>query len=273
MAVEELYAGLDAVKRPLLASRTVAVLDVLGFKGLIESAPLPSLAQRYEAALEGSTHFLEAGDDSNEPLELRRAVVCDRFVFSDTIILVSIDDGEAAAEDVLFCAWRTCQFFIGAGMPLRGAVAFGEMHADRSRQVFLGKALTRAHALEQRQQWIGAAIDPSLVAEFPNLFPDDAENYMTGVVPPYKVPMKDGLHESLRTINWRAQFVVEKGIRSLFRVSDDASVSAKVANTLAYAGEMRTRGYAFRRPYFHRMAPLVITDSPRPEAVTHGDEL
>jgi len=272
MDLEEIFGGLDEIPTIDLTSRTVATLDVLGFKHMIDSVQLPVLARRYKAALAGATRFLAAGEDLEEPEELRRAVVCDRFVFSDTVILVSTDETQDAAEDVLFCSWRMSQFFVGAGLPLRGAVAFGEMYSDRTAQVFLGKALTAAHALEQRQQWIGIAVDNSLVRKYGDLFPDDAQNYMTGIVPPYSVPMKDGTSEVLRTINWRAQLAVDKGIRALLPESTDPSSKEKIANTLAYAAEMRRRGYDLRRPYFHRIAPVVITETPGPESVRHGDE-
>lgn len=88
--------------------------------------------------------LLSAGDDPAEPEPLRRAVECLRFVFSDTVILVSTDDTEDAAEDVLFCAWRMSQFSIAGGLPLRGGV------------------------------------DESVVQQFPRLFPEDPKDYATG---------------------------------------------------------------------------------------------
>jgi len=263
--------------KPDPSLRTVAILDVLGFRRMVETLPLDQLAWRYEQSLHGVREFLREGHNEAEDLEFRREVRCDRYIFSDTVVLISTDENEGAALDVLLCAWRLSQWFISVGLPLRGGVSFGELYTSPVGQVFLGKALTSAHQLEQQQQWIGTAIDPSVVNQFPNLFQGKPDDLLSGLLPAYDVPMKDGTTVLLHTVNWRAQFVALKGVKSLLPEASDKSSADKIAHTLAYAKEMRGRGFAFRRPYPHRLAPVVVgqTDPPPPGTtvdLAHGDE-
>ena len=239
---------------------------------MVENEDLRALAHRYEISFKGMQAFLAPGDDLNEPEEFRHAIVCQRFVFSDTVILISTDDQERAAFNVLLHAWRLSQWFISVGLPLRGGVAFGELYANPREQVFLGRALTAAHALEQAQKWIGTSISPGVVERFPALFPSDPSDLVSGLFPLYDVPTKTG-PQRMRTINWRAQFVAAKGIQSLLPKPTDAESATKIANTLSYAKEMRQRGYALRVPCPHLMAPVVIGDEVPPNGVlVHGDE-
>jgi hypothetical protein len=51
----------------------------------------------------------------------------------------------------------------------------------------------------------------------------------------YAAPLKNGQTYLTNTINWRYNYIVQKGTRSLFANSNDAGVQLKIANTLTYA--------------------------------------
>lgn len=223
-------------------NRTVAFLDVLGFRHAVMKTPLSELAATYERriaeaeALLHPVHY-KSGEPSLFPGHPAKTPLCQQFIFSDSIILVSIDDKEISALKLLVQAWRLSQAFLAFKMPLRGGIAFGELYSNPLKNICLGRALTAAYELERKQAWIGAAIDRTVEVAFPQILPEEGASLglLDDIFLRYKVPMKDGTYENYRTLNWRFNLVVEKGTRSLFVENGAADVMQKIANTLDYA--------------------------------------
>lgn len=222
--------------------RTVAFLDILGFRYAVLTTPLPELADKYEQRIVEADGMnrqmsLGSGTPSLFPSHPPNAPWCQKFVFSDTIILVSLDDSAVSALKLLVYAWRLSQSFIAFQMPLRGGIAFGELYSNPLRNICLGRALTTAYDLERSQAWIGVAIHSSVEEAFPEFFSLENENYgvLNDIFLRYPVPVKSGTSEYLRTLNWRFNLVVEKGTRSLFASDGPPDVMQKVVNTLKYA--------------------------------------
>lgn len=72
-----------------------------------------------------------------------------------------------------FC--DTCNTFIcevlDLGLPIRGGIAVGDLHMEKSTSTFLGKALVEAVEVEKSQDWIGASFGPSFaVAPYNEFF-------------------------------------------------------------------------------------------------------
>lgn len=226
----------------VIPRRTVAFLDILGFRQAVLTTPLSELADKYErriAEADGMNHSesLVSGTPSLFPNHPPNAPWCQRFVFSDSIILVSVDDKAVSALKLLVYAWRLSQAFIAFQMPLRGGITFGELYSDPLRNICLGRALTTAYDLERSQAWVGVAIHSSVEEAFPELLLPDNENHglLDDIFLRYPVPMKDGTSQNLSTLNWRFNLVVEKGTRSLFASDGPSGVMQKVTNALKYA--------------------------------------
>ncbi|MDO8465744.1 MAG: hypothetical protein Q7S46_10925 [Gallionella sp.] len=249
----------------IIPQRTVAFFDILGFRQAVLTTPLSELAAKYErriAEADAMNHpeNLVSGTPSLFPNHSPNAPWCQRFVFSDSIILVSIDDSAVSALKLLVYAWRLSQSFIAFQMPLRGGIAFGELYSNPLRNICLGHALTTAYDLEQSQAWVGAAIHSSVEEAFPEILSPDNEYHglLDDIFLRYPVPMKPvpiigiisriwaalmrypvpeqcDASKRLRTLNWRFNLVVEKGTRSLFASDGSYDVMQKVANTLKYA--------------------------------------
>lgn len=222
--------------------RTVAFLDILGFRQAVMNTPLSELADKYErriAEADGMLHpsGQESGESSLFPDHPPHTLWCQQFIFSDSIILVSTDDQATSALKLLIHTWRLSQAFIAFKMPLRGGIAFGDLYSNPLRNICLGRALTAAYDLERSQAWIGVAIDQTVENAFPEIF--STENTSRGLLDDiflrYQVPMKDGTSQDFRTLNWRFNLIVEKGTRSLFVESGPPDVMQKVANALKYA--------------------------------------
>lgn len=200
--------------------------------------PLSELADQYERRIAEAEHMNYAsGKPTLFPEHPPNVPWCQRFIFSDSIILVSIDDQAISALKLLIYAWRLSQSFMAFKMPIRGGIAFGELYSNPQQNICLGSALTTAYDLERIQAWIGTAIHSSVVEAFPEILAVNHENrgLLDDIFLSYSVPMKDGSSQYLRTLNWRFNLIVEKGTQSLFVSDGPQDVMQKVANTLKYA--------------------------------------
>jgi hypothetical protein len=228
--------------KPTSSRRTVAFLDILGFRQAIMNTPLSDLAGNYERRIAEAEAMLhptgqKSGEPSLFPEHPVQTPLCQQFIFSDSIILVSIDDQAISTLKLLVHAWRLSQAFIAFKMPLRGGIAFGELYSNPLRNICLGRALTEAYELERSQDWIGVAIDQTVEDAFPEIFSAESTKLelLNDVFLRYKVPIKNGAFKDSRTLNWRFNLIVEKGTRSLFVESGPPDVMQKVDNSLKYA--------------------------------------
>ena len=230
--------------------RTVAFLDILGFRAKLLNTPLLELAHDYERRILESRSLNRPFDPTGQTPTLFRdhpynAPWCTQYVFSDSIILVSHEEDIMSCMKLLVYAWRLSQHFMASGTPLRGGVAYGELYQNPSLNVFVGKALAKAYELEGCQNWIGVALDTSVVEKFPEVFEvidKDVYPVLNDLLFEYAVPLKDGTTKQMKTLNWRWNLVVENGTRSLFSDSDDPKVVEKVNNTLRYVQTFVQRG-------------------------------
>jgi len=224
-----------------IGNYTVAFLDILGFKEAIDHVPLKDLANRYEYVVVQIGDFLnrpfpnEPQDISFFPNHQPGQEWCKRHIFSDSIILFSLDGTSDSCLKLLLYAWKFTQILLGARVPIRGGITYGEMYVSEEQQVFLGKALTKAYLLEKDQYWIGTAIDDSVFTAFPALDKEMKNSLLQDIFLEYDVPMKDDATRKMRTLNWCYNLRVKEGIRSLFPLSKDQEIRAKQENTLKYA--------------------------------------
>ncbi len=229
----------DPVKRAL------AFIDILGFRDLVMSTSLDDLAPKYERVLdtvEAFNHPLGLGDGKAKlfPEATSGESWCLKYIFSDPLILIALDDTENSCLKLLVYAWRLSQVLLSMGMPLRGGVVHGELYVDTAKSIVLGKALTQAYDLEKQQQWIGVALDQSIWNRYPRLHEsiENPQNVLNAVFPEYDVPFKSGELRKLRTLNWRFNLVAKKGTRTMFSNASDSSAAEKIENTLKYAKQI-----------------------------------
>lgn len=265
-------------------NRTVAFLDILGFRAMVEAEPLETLGERFSKIIGDTLPAINRkfGEFTGEPTFFPDVPVgeewCIAHAFSDSIILVATNDSERGCLALLIYALRATQALIALGLPVRGGVAHGELYINRRKSVFVGKALIHAYDLEQSQNWIGVALDPSVSKAFPSLFAEAGPfaQVRRCLFPPYEVPMKSGAIRMLHTLNWRWNLVVTRGTRSLFHHQRDSSARTKSDAALAYARHIRKAGLAYPGddvPVPIEARPLYIADGPPTQKPPrHGDE-
>lgn len=163
------------VEQSRIENRIVSFIDILGFHELVNTTPLEELAKKYD-------YMISATDAMNRPFRTQAQTPtlfpyqsqneswCQRYIFSDTIILISNGNDSISCLKLLVYAWRFLQALLAMRLPARGAVVYGELYENARTNIVLGRALTGAYELEQKQQWIGIAIDKSVEEAFPDIF-------------------------------------------------------------------------------------------------------
>lgn len=86
-------------------------------------------------------------------------------IFSDTILLWTKDEEPESLDALLeVCNLLMCVTLQRDVMPLafRIGVAFGEVWIDQASSIYMGPGIVRAYLCEQKQDWMGGAVDLSV---------------------------------------------------------------------------------------------------------------
>ncbi|KQU22389.1 hypothetical protein ASG61_23070 [Bacillus sp. Leaf75] len=263
-----------------VSKRAVAFLDILGFKNMLLTTPLDELSAKYENLAE-IANLMNRPLSSNSqetpslfPNHLPNQRWCYKNIFSDSIILVSEDESEESVTKLLIYCWKLMQAAISLKMPFRGGIAYDDFYINEESNIFLGKALTDAYALETKQQWIGVSIDDGLINAFPNL--SDAfkrEGSLVSLLfPRYLVPYKNGEKVEHHVLNWRINFVSKEGTKALLGSSSNADAQQKIDNTLEFAKSVvqSEKVYLNDEAVPVELRAFYVGDTPPP--FPHGDE-
>lgn len=137
--------------------RWVAYLDLLGTSKLIESKHWIQVFSVYAASLE--QFRLEAFDEH----------LIDRFSFSDSFILYTVDHSAISYRAIDAFVRRFIVSLIRLGIPIRGAMSCGNFYADSENNLFFGQALLEAHRIGESQDWVGFVLCESAIAQLDHL--------------------------------------------------------------------------------------------------------
>ncbi len=182
--------------------------DVLGFAERVDELGLAEILRLYEDLLEmvraragGRVVMAARPVDQHTMVPVMGWLDLESTYFSDTILLWTKYDDLRFQVSVDIVLDFFCDCFKN-GLPLRGAIAFGDAVMDRQRGIFLGHPIIEAARAESSQRWCGCGFGPSL-DDFPRLGP--ADRFM-----PYSDHAKPGREDYLRELvldwprRWRA---------------------------------------------------------------------
>lgn len=268
-----------------MSNRTVAFLDILGFRQLIESKSAEEIGNRFAKvvgqlvpALNRKLPNERGGHPTFFPDWNPDRPWCIYHSFSDSIILISDDESEESSLALLIYSLRVTQIMLGSKLPVRGAIVHGEMFIDEGQSMFLGKALTRAYELENQQNWIGVLIDDTVESAFPGILTGDqpVTGLRSALFPRYEVPMKTGKVREYHTLNWRWNLIVDDGTKSMFNDDGTWAAKAKIDEALRYAQFIRKSQLAYVAD--QNIVPLEVRTlvfakgPPGDKYPPHGDE-
>jgi hypothetical protein len=242
--------------------------------------PLVELASQYEKAIASvDATNQRLAYPANRPALLANHAVgqpwAHRHIFSDSIILVALDETDDSCLKLMLYARHLVQALLGSRLAVRGAVSAGELHYNPAGNAVLGKALTEAYEIEQDQDWVGVAISDTVWEAYPELAravanPEGALNYY---FLDYPVPLKSG-HRRMRILNWRFNLVVDIGTGRLLANTGLDAAPSKHANTIAYLKHLRSIGALYFGPDCVPPAECnTVWIGAKAPPFEHGDEL
>jgi hypothetical protein len=160
--------------------------------------------ERFLATLADTLHFAVRHEhrDTSTTLDLKSLQQQSRVGiawFSDTVLIYGVDSEEDSSRRVLETAgWLLFTAVVARGPQFRVGVDYGELYADSDNSLFVGRALVKAHKLEQAQDWMGGALTPDAATQVNPTYGQ------ASWVCPYDIPMKrdaETSHGGL-AINW-----------------------------------------------------------------------
>ena len=217
-----------------IGHRWIAMLDILGFRRMIQTHPLMDLAldvQRLFAAAEPrEATYNSLGADGRVRT---RSLTLGHLHFSDTIMLwtpaLNPSDPELNTHVLLHICTSVINLIalaLANGIPLRCGIADGKCYIDPAKQIAIGQAIVDAYLLEQSQEWLGAALNARNLgdpATFVNLEP-------WGIID-YPVPMKDHAPTGpLLVLDWTSIARMPEGLtHKLWKVNARQSIESALS--------------------------------------------
>ena len=137
----------------------VALIDILGFQEFVRRPDFDARVQQYLTTLDGIV------GRSAQEISYQQA--------SDSTILATADLGEEALRSLLETVSAiSLAALVEMDLPMRGGIASGRyavQDAGRGGSGIAGPAVVDAYRTEQKQDWVGAMLSPSLFLSIPNL--------------------------------------------------------------------------------------------------------
>lgn len=161
--------------------RYVAMLDIMGFKHMVETMPSHDIYK----LLCNADAIKQVLEQSTGPLWIS--------VFSDTIIIVTkgVDERSDLFSLILSSAMIQRKFFDN-GYALNGGISRGKVTVDKERNIIFGQPVIDAHLLQEKIFYYGIVFDKSLNNTFDTL---NFEDIVPGVKRPIEkecIPIKTG---------------------------------------------------------------------------------
>lgn len=132
--------------------RFVLLLDILGFKKMVECKPLSEIAAKVGQILAECETWAPGGE----------RFCFDTIHFSDTLIIYTQEPGFHAEwfDDLVYIGSRVCCAMFADGLPVRGALSYGSFLVQKTgrHQIYLGQALVDAHSAETKGEFLGFKI-------------------------------------------------------------------------------------------------------------------
>jgi hypothetical protein len=180
-------------------NRFVAFLDILGFKDRLQRDGHEKVGEMLES-LRPAIKIME--EMANRKLKNKRVKSSSKkntlytpsfifpVMFSDSIIGISSHDTYTSALQILTFTRFIMYQAIGAGIPIKGAIAYGEFTADLDKSLYFGKPLIDAYELQNELQIYGVALHHT--AEKYQAENDMIKEFKDFLIINRAVPMKSG---------------------------------------------------------------------------------
>lgn len=129
--------------------RYVAYLDILGFKDYVMRNSIHSVYSRLKAlnALRPEEQDPDYESETSKRIKFT--------IFSDSVFIFSKDDDFVSLRHFLTYVKRVMRMALRKEIPLKGAIAYGNMAVDVKNNLFCGQPIVDAYLLEEDLQYMG----------------------------------------------------------------------------------------------------------------------
>ena len=188
---------------PQRTSRYIAYFDVMVFKDFVYRSDHDDVEKLMEpiANIVDSIKNLETETLNIDTEEIQHDIevgVCMPVLFSDSVLFVARGGSEHDLKKILFVSSVFLMRMFVLGIPVKGAVGYGEFTADLSKSMFFGRPLVDAYLLAEEAHFYGAILHHDVEAR---LLPEHFSDFRH-VIKRAKVPMKSGLITHV-FVDWR----------------------------------------------------------------------
>ena len=183
MAKKKKKQEADKFKWEVTSDRFVGIIDIMGFKDLVarnSHEVVYEMMKKVSKAMEANQSVFSVDYESDD-----FDVNIIMMTYSDSIMVYSRDNSDSCLENFIASVSALSEDLFKAGIPHKGAVAFGKMTLDFENSIFFGQPLIDAYLLQDEFQLYGIVAHST--AEFENDFSLDE------TVIEYNCPFKSGL--------------------------------------------------------------------------------
>lgn len=167
-------------KEDVTAHRYVIFLDIMGFKDRVARNEHKDVFEQLSSLNRDITNIIGSTTD----VQIAQ--------FSDSIVLFSKGIESQSLETISKIACGIMLKAIENKIPLKGAIAKGEITCDTSKQLFFGQALIDAYLLEENIQYYGILAHHTVEEDICNLFIKEQSSEIKKLYSDIKAPLKSG---------------------------------------------------------------------------------
>jgi hypothetical protein len=143
--------------------RFVAFLDIMGFRDRVfreSHKDVKKMLESLHPTIEHIEHFTNYILKENKNIKNvdKATPVIIPVSFSDSIILVSSDNSAGSATRIFSRTNWIVSKAIELGIPIKGAIAYGEMTADLEKSLYFGRPIIDAYELQNELQFYGVIL-------------------------------------------------------------------------------------------------------------------
>jgi hypothetical protein len=215
--------------------RFVAFLDIMGFKNLIDRYSHEDVEKimRDLVSMVDVIKFREKESLIDKPPDYTIQGI-KAVTFSDSVILVSYDNTLESARSILYWVSWIIEYGLEQGIPLKGAIAYGNHTSDFGSSLHFGRPLIDAYQLQDELNFYGAILHHSFEE---HLFNNNMISVFNNIdIISYPAPLKTGIIRHF-VVNWislaETEEIVLESLNKMYRrVSGHARLY--VDNTIQY---------------------------------------
>jgi hypothetical protein len=192
-------------KWEVTAPRFVAIIDIMGFKDMVARNPHKIVFERMQKLAETQNLIdLIYVDESDGQMDIMS------ITFSDSIMIFSVDDSKESFENIANCTSYVVNQAIFNNIPMKGAIAHGEISADRKSQIYFGQPIIDAHLLQEELNYYGVVAHFSVDQYIKNNPTSNEEKNFVEINTPFKSGMI--VHSNL---DWLSGFDANAKVHNL----------------------------------------------------------